>query len=280
MKKILLVLTMMFISLSLGACGNVIDETSQTSQTPLSVDIPNGEVTEDGIQVWEIDRYSVTIDDIEPNAENGFDIEIIFENKTNREASIDLTDITVNDIDMVYTVTFNERIRAGQTKHMMLTIPSELFGESDDVLLTDIELSFMAYDELDETSYLVGPVTIYPYGEELSGTYDTKNLPCVVELLNTDVALAKLVGYNFNKSVGGFYANVYVYNRSHGDVEVMHEAVVINSYSILSVSVADVEAYTGAIISLYVSESDLYEIGVNSVEDITDIFIEGEIIKY
>ena len=271
--KLLAVCLLAAASVSLIACGDTSGENAgssseETAKNSESTDASGMEITFESKQVADNDDCSITITGIDADGWlSDLTLSAELENKSsdvNYIFSIESAYINGVDADPYWA----ESVAAGKSAVDTIAFDTETLSAYGIESATDIELTFLVYNEDDwSEDYVVDKtVHIYPYGKENAVAYERESLESDTVLMDNDSVTVILTGYEADDTWGEYCLYVYLVNNTDKDVMFSIDDASVNGYMADPFWAYSVNAGKSAFSTIAYTESTLEEIGIADME--------------
>lgn len=272
-KKLIALTSAGLLIAGLSGCGKSIPETqppttaATTAPTETTVPTTAPYVFEETILVDD-ENCTFTVTAIENESTLGYTLKVYLENKTDRDLTFSLSNVSVNGYmcDPIWAST----VTAGMKSNENIRFAQEIFDRNGIETVTDIELQLDVYDSNNwDADHLVSDVfTLYPLGEEAYTLY-TRELQDGDRILFDNENCTMIVTGFDPDGIWGYTMNVYLVNKTDKTLMFSVQDAAVNGYMcdpFWAHSIAPGKASNTPITWF---PSTLEEAGVTEVETIT-----------
>ena len=180
------------------------------------------------ITVVDCETCAIKVTGVHPDSIWGCTVDVYLENKTKRDDySFNIQSAYINGL--LSNAFFYEDLEGGEARSATVYLSDDTILESGITDITEIELTFSAYDYGDWSveDITPPPVFIYPQGEENAERYIREPQESDIVLLENEDISVRLVG--FEPDPGWSYdAILYLENRADCDLEVTLDSISLN----------------------------------------------------
>lgn len=270
MKRYLALVLCLVLLVGMAACGGGSGETGGSSDaggTQSETKQPAASFEE--IVVVDNEHCTIKITGTESESDLGYIVNVYLENKASDKTYMFAVDSAAVNGVMAYPLLATE-VAAGMKSNAEVSFLSEELVEYGVGAFTDIELSFVVYDNDDWTAEPVAEETVhvYPLGEENATVFTREAQSSDQVLVDNDYVTVIVTGFEVDP-FWGYTANLYLVNKTDAEIMVAAEEVSVNGYMADPFYADSVGAGKCAFSSMSWSDATLEENGITEVETIS-----------
>lgn len=212
--------------------------------------------------LFETDGIKVTAKEI-VDGFLGPELKILVENDSNKDITLELDDIAVNDYMM--SAFLYEDVAAGKKSNTSFSIFSSTLKDAGITNIGKLDLYFYiidqnTYDRLYESDGIEIKTSLY---DKMDSTVDITG----DEMINQDGI--RIVGKGLSKdSIFGSGVVLYIENNSNRNITISSDNLSVNGYMITSFLHRPVKANKKAVDTIILSSSDMEENGIEQIDEL------------
>lgn len=262
-KKILTILIVCVFFLMGIASGSIeVEEGTTIKKNEQSETIKEELATITEQVLFETDGIKVTAKEI-VDGFLGPELKILVENDSNKDITLELDDIAVNDYMM--SAFLYEEVAAGKKSNTSFSIFSSTLKDAGITNIGKLDLYFYiidqnTYDRLYESDGIEIKTSLY---DKMDSTVDITG----DEMINQDGI--RIVGKGLSKdSIFGSGVVLYIENNSNRNITISSDNLSVNGYMITSFLHRPVKANKKAVDTIILSSSDMEENGIEQIDEL------------
>lgn len=262
-KKILTILIVCVFFLMGIASGSIeVEEGTTIKKNEQSETIKEELATITEQVLFETDGIKVTAKEI-VDGFLGPELKILVENNSNKDITLGLDDIAVNDYMM--SAFLYEEVAAGKKSNTSFSIYSSTLKDAGITNIGKLDLYFYiidqnTYDRLYESDGIEIKTSLY---DKMDSTVDITG----DEMINQDGI--RIVGKGLSKdSIFGSGVVLYIENNSNRNITISSDNLSVNGYMITSFLHRPVKANKKAVDTIILSSSDMEENGIEQIDEL------------
>lgn len=275
LNKILSILLAILFVVTLAACGETTETHEDTVQNPVqeteAAEVP-AETTAPVVfeETILVDDENCTFKVTAIDADNlwGYTLKVYLENKTNKELTFSVNDVSVNGFmcDPFWAANVTADMKANEE----ISFSKDSFSANGITTVTDIAFTLSVYDSNDWTAdHLVSDVfSIYPCGEDAVQTYERTPQNSDIVLFDNESCSMIITGFDPD-NIWGYTVNVYLENKTDKNLMFSLDGAAVNGFMCDPYWADTVAAGKRSNTSISWMASEFEENGITDVESLT-----------
>lgn len=262
-KKILTILIVcVFFLMGIASGSSEVEEGTTIKKNEQSETIKEELATITEQVLFETDGIKVTAKEI-VDGFLGPELKILVENDSNKDITLGLDDIAVNDY--MVTAFLYEEVAAGKKSNTSFSVFSSTLKDAGITNIGKLDLYFYiidqnTYDRLYESDGIEIKTSLY---DKMDSTVDITG----DEMINQDGI--RIVGKGLSKdSIFGSGVVLYIENNSNRNITISSDNLSVNGYMITSFLHRPVKANKKAVDTIILSSSDMEENGIEQIDEL------------
>lgn len=262
-KKLLTILIVcVFFLMGIASGSSEVEEGATIKKNEQSETIKEEKASITEQVLFETDGIKVTAKEI-VDGFLGPELKILVENDSNKDITLGLDDIAVNDYMM--SAFLYEDVAAGKKSNTSFSIFSSTLKDAGITNIGKLDLYFYiidqnTYDRLYESDGIEIKTSLY---DKMDSTVDITG----DEMINQDGI--RIVGKGLSKdSIFGSGVVLYIENNSNRNITISSDNLSVNGYMITSFLHRPVKANKKAVDTIILSSSDMEENGIEQIDEL------------
>lgn len=262
-KKLLTILIVcVFFLMGIASSSSEVEEGTTIKKNKQSETIKEEKASITEQVLFETDGIKVTAKEI-VDGFLGPELKILVENDSNKDITLGLDDIAVNDYMM--SAFLYEEVAAGKKSNTSFSIFSSTLKDAGITNIGKLDLYFYiidqnTYDRLYESDGIEIKTSLY---DKMDSTVDITG----DEMINQDGI--RIVGKGLSKdSIFGSGVVLYIENNSNRNITISSDNLSVNGYMITSFLHRPVKANKKAVDTIILSSSDMEENGIEQIDEL------------
>lgn len=262
-KKILTILIVcVFFLMGIASGSSEVEEGTTIKKNEQSETIKEELATITEQVLFETDGIKVTAKEI-VDGFLGPELKILVENDSNKDITLGLDDIAVNDY--MVTAFLYEEVAAGKKSNTSFSVFSSTLKDAGITNIGKLDLYFYiidqnTYDRLYESDGIEIKTSLYDKMDSTVGITGD-------EMINQDGI--RIVGKGLSKdSIFGSGVVLYIENNSNRNITISSDNLSVNGYMITSFLHRPVKANKKAVDTIILSSSDMEENGIEQIDEL------------
>lgn len=263
-KKLLTILIVcVFFLMGIASGSSEVEEGATIKKNEQSETIKEEKASITEQVLFETDGIKVTAKEI-VDGFLGPELKILVENDSNKDITLELDDIAVNDYMM--SAFLYEEVAAGKKSNTSFSIFSSTLKDAGITNIGKLDLYFYiidqnTYDRLYESDGIEIKTSLY---DKMDSTVDITG----DEMINQDGI--RIVGKGLSKdSIFGSGVVLYIENNSNRNITISSDNLSVNGYMITSFLHRPVKANKKAVDTIILSSSDMEENGIEQIDELS-----------
>ena len=277
MKKAIAILLAVCMLFAFAACGDKEKATLTDAETTLADDTTVPETTEkeedepvkpEPVVLLDNEYLTLTINDAYVDEDNGYTLKATFENKGEKSYAYYIESASVDGVSVMNY--FYADVNAGKKAVEDIVLEDELLRNNGLTGYTDIEMTVYigSSDELFEEP--VGEYTVhyYPQGADKAAKYVRQPAATDKVLIDNEYITVTAVGITHDDFFECADLNLYVVNKSEGEIGLDAESCSVNDIMMDSFLSETVPAGKSLFCSMSFDDAELEDKGITEIKDI------------